>query len=106
MKSLYTAKVMVVSGRNGSAQSNDHKLNVQLAFPQEIGGTGDGTNPEQLIAADDGGYDLSVKLEVSAKGQSREMIEELIAKAKTVCAYSRSTKGLVPSTIIYKSDEP
>jgi osmotically inducible protein OsmC len=47
-KTLYTAKVHVVGGREGSARSSDGRLDVKLAPP---GGRGEGTNPEQLFAA-------------------------------------------------------
>ncbi len=47
-KTLYTANVHVVGGREGSARSADGRLDVKLAPP---GGRGEGTNPEQLFAA-------------------------------------------------------
>ncbi|GAB3642618.1 organic hydroperoxide resistance protein [Spirosoma arcticum] len=50
-KDLYVAEVTTVGGRNGHAQSSDGLLNVDLAFPKEIGGNGGATNPEQLFAA-------------------------------------------------------
>lgn len=51
MKHLYVAEVTTVGGRNGHSQSADNLLNVNLAFPKEIGGNGNATNPEQLFAA-------------------------------------------------------
>lgn len=45
------AQVTTTGGRNGHAQSSDGLLNVDLAFPKEIGGNGGATNPEQLFAA-------------------------------------------------------
>ncbi|GAA3398928.1 organic hydroperoxide resistance protein [Cryptosporangium minutisporangium] len=48
--SLYTA-VATATGRDGRAFSSDDKLDVGLALQKELGGTGDGTNPEQLFAA-------------------------------------------------------
>jgi osmotically inducible protein OsmC len=51
MKSLYTAAVHVTGGRDGQAASSDGRLSVGLAMPREIGGSGGGTNPEQLFAA-------------------------------------------------------
>ncbi len=50
-KILYTAYATSTGGRDGTARSNDGKLNVKLAPPTEMGGNGDGTNPEQLFAA-------------------------------------------------------
>jgi Ohr subfamily peroxiredoxin len=51
MKSLYTAEALTTGdGRNGHARSSDGRLDLQLAIPKEMGGSGDGTNPEQLFA--------------------------------------------------------
>ena len=50
MKVLYTAEATVHGGRGGEAHSSDGKLVVKLSPPTEMGGTGEGTNPEQLFA--------------------------------------------------------
>src|SRR5207302_6296324 len=48
---LYTAEATVTGGRaNGHGHTSDGMLDVQLRSPQEMGGAGDGTNPEQLFA--------------------------------------------------------
>ena len=39
------------SGREGRAVTSDGRLDVTLAAPRELGGSGEGTNPEQLFAA-------------------------------------------------------
>lgn len=44
----YTARVCVLGGREGSARSDDGKLDVKLSRPA---GGGPGTNPEQMFAA-------------------------------------------------------
>ena len=51
MSTLYTAHAHVTGGRDGAAKSDDGKLDVKLAPPKEVGGNGNGTNPEQLFAA-------------------------------------------------------
>lgn len=52
MKTLYTAQALASGdGRDGTARTSDGKLEVSLASPVELGGTGQGTNPEQLFAA-------------------------------------------------------
>ena len=51
MSTLYTAHAHVTGGRDGAAKSDDGKLDVKLAPPKELGGNGNGTNPEQLFAA-------------------------------------------------------
>ncbi|AVH58430.1 MULTISPECIES: organic hydroperoxide resistance protein [Streptomyces] len=51
MDAIYTAVATATHGRDGRAYSSDGKLDVQLAPPVELGGNGQGTNPEQLFAA-------------------------------------------------------
>lgn len=51
MDTLYTAVATATHGRDGRAVSSDGKLDLQLAIPVEMGGSGQGTNPEQLFAA-------------------------------------------------------
>jgi Ohr subfamily peroxiredoxin len=49
---LYTAKATSTGdGRNGHVVSSDQRLDLDLALPPEMGGDGNGTNPEQLFAA-------------------------------------------------------
>ena len=48
-KPVYTAKVYTTGARQaGTARSSDGRLDIRLSTP---GGTGSGTNPEQLFAA-------------------------------------------------------
>jgi osmotically inducible protein OsmC len=50
-KALYTAEAHVTGGRDkGHGASTDGNLDVQLRLPTELGGEGDGTNPEELFA--------------------------------------------------------
>ena len=52
MKALYTAEALATGdGRNGHVRSSDGLLDFDLAIPVAMGGTGGGTNPEQLFAA-------------------------------------------------------
>src|SRR6185295_20002005 len=52
MPIAYTTKATATGGRDGSAKSEDGKLQVKLSVPKELGGPGgDGTNPEQMFAA-------------------------------------------------------
>ncbi|MFD4231846.1 organic hydroperoxide resistance protein [Streptomyces sp. NPDC058545] len=51
MDALYTAVATATHGREGRAVTSDGKLDLQLAIPVEMGGSGQGTNPEQLFAA-------------------------------------------------------
>jgi lipoyl-dependent peroxiredoxin len=47
-KVMYTAKTHTTGGREGVARSSDGHLDIKLSRP---GGSGTGTNPEQLFAA-------------------------------------------------------
>jgi lipoyl-dependent peroxiredoxin len=49
LESLYTAVVEVSGGRQGEARTKTGAA-FKMAFPAELGGRGDGTNPEQLLA--------------------------------------------------------
>jgi Ohr subfamily peroxiredoxin len=50
-KALYTAEAHVTGAReHGHGVSGDGNLDVQLRYPKELGGEGDGTNPEELFA--------------------------------------------------------
>jgi len=48
---LYTAVATAENGRDGRVSSDDGKLDVVVNPPQSMGGSGAGTNPEQLFAA-------------------------------------------------------
>ncbi|MFE6104711.1 organic hydroperoxide resistance protein [Streptomyces laurentii] len=51
MNNLYTAVATATHGRDGRAVVSDGSLDLKLAVPKEMGGSGDGNNPEQLFAA-------------------------------------------------------
>jgi Ohr subfamily peroxiredoxin len=54
---IYSTTVTVTGGTaghgraSGRARSDDGALDLELRMPAELGGDGDGTNPEQLFAA-------------------------------------------------------
>ncbi len=50
-KIVYTASATTTGGRQGHAVSSDGVLDLDLTAPKEMGGSGTGTNPEQLFAA-------------------------------------------------------
>ncbi|MEW1935398.1 organic hydroperoxide resistance protein [Rhodococcus sp. NPDC079359] len=52
MKTIYTAEALATGeGRNGHSRTSDGRLDLDLAIPEAMGGSGNGTNPEQLFAA-------------------------------------------------------
>ena len=69
---LYTAAATVTGGRaNGHGRTTDGLLDVQLRSPKEMGGEGDGTNPEQLFAV---GYAACFESALGVVGR-REHVE-------------------------------
>ena len=50
-KIIYTASATTSGGRQGHTASSDGVLDLDLTAPKELGGSGLGTNPEQLFAA-------------------------------------------------------
>jgi lipoyl-dependent peroxiredoxin len=51
MPPLYSTKVIAKGGRHGLVRSEDGLLDLSLALPKALGGSGGATNPEQLFAA-------------------------------------------------------
>lgn len=52
MHVLYTAEALATGeGRNGHTRTTDGRVDLDLAIPTEMGGNGNGANPEQLFAA-------------------------------------------------------
>ena len=50
-KVIYQAHAKSTGGRDGTARTSDGLLDLKLAVPKEMGGAGNGVNPEQLFAA-------------------------------------------------------
>lgn len=50
-KIMYVAEATAHGGRDGYVTSQDGQIEVRVAMPPELGGDGNGTNPEQLFAA-------------------------------------------------------
>ncbi|KAG8747289.1 hypothetical protein FRC10_001468 [Ceratobasidium sp. 414] len=99
-KTAYTAHATASgAGRNGKTELDDGSMSVDLASPKEMGGSGNGQNPEQLVAknknvklSDDvkikaavsigeasGGFGIGV--EITAIGADAALVRE----AHTVC---------------------
>ncbi|MGW7101560.1 organic hydroperoxide resistance protein [Streptomyces sp. NPDC054838] len=68
----YTAVATAENGRDGRVATNDGKLDVVVNPPKELGGSGAGTNPEQLFAA---GYSACFQgaLGVVAKNENADI---------------------------------
>ncbi|WP_440106496.1 organic hydroperoxide resistance protein [Streptosporangium sp. H16] len=52
MHVLYTAEALATGdGRDGHVRTTDGKIDLRLSVPKELGGMGQGANPEQMFAA-------------------------------------------------------
>ncbi|MFF2994549.1 organic hydroperoxide resistance protein [Streptomyces sp. NPDC057950] len=69
---LYTAVATAHNGRDGRVATDDGRLDVVVNPPRELGGSGAGTNPEQLFAA---GYSACFQgaLGVVARGRNADL---------------------------------
>jgi lipoyl-dependent peroxiredoxin len=66
---IYTAEAHVTGGRaQGHGRTSDGALEVDLRLPEEMGGSGGGTNPEQLFAV---GYAACFESSLGAVGRRR-----------------------------------
>ncbi|WP_435201792.1 organic hydroperoxide resistance protein [Janibacter sp. GS2] len=140
MKTLYTAEALATgAGRDGHGRSADGRLDLDLAVPTDMGGSGEGTNPEQLFAVgyaacfhsalqlvakeskadtsdsavgsrvhigptDDGGFQLSVELEVTLPNVEGDAAQQLADRAHEVCPYSNATRGNIDVTVTVTKD--
>ncbi|MDX3529610.1 organic hydroperoxide resistance protein [Streptomyces sp. ID05-39B] len=50
-KIMYVAEATAHGGRDGYVTSQDGQIELKVAMPPQLGGDGNGTNPEQLFAA-------------------------------------------------------
>jgi lipoyl-dependent peroxiredoxin len=101
MNVVYSTTVSSVGGRDGTIRSDDGMLDLKVALPHSLGGTGGATNPEQLFAA---GYAACFANAVmhATRNQSHEVAEqdiEVIAEVDLE-ACSDGSLGLALSLIV------
>lgn len=84
--SIYTAHVRVTGGRdNGRGRTLDGMLDLPLRLPKELGGTGDGANPEQLFAIGYAGCFEAVTIVAAQRlGIPREQIADVSIDARVM----------------------
>src|ERR1700743_2977468 len=100
---LYTAEaVSSGDGRNGHVVSSDGKLDFDLAFPPERGGSGAGTNPEQLFAA---GYAACFHSALRlVAGRQRAALGDSTVTAQVGIGPEGEAFGLVVTLVIHVPD--
>lgn len=78
MDVLYTAEALSTGeGRNGHVRSTDGRIDLEMAVPAGMGGSGLGSNPEQLFAA---GYAACFHsaLHAVARGQKVKLVDSTV----------------------------
>ena len=116
----YTTKATSKGGREGRAHLDGGALALSMAFPKELGGAGDGHNPEQLFALgrkhgidpakavvgvqvtldkDEISFALKVDITLSVPGADKAAVKALLEESLQICPYSRATRGNVPVTL-------
>ena len=83
----YVTKATTKGGRNGRAMLDDGGLALAMAAPKEIGGAGDGHNPEQLFAL---GYSSCFGQALLVLGKKHGVDAQA---AKVTCEVTLSTDG-------------
>jgi osmotically inducible protein OsmC len=83
MTAIYIATaVSTGTGRDGHVETSDGRVSLDLAYPKEIGGTGAGSNPEQLVAM---GYAACFSSALSAVARRRRIT---LSSAEVTCSVS------------------
>jgi Ohr subfamily peroxiredoxin len=83
MNPLYTAQARVHGGRElGHGRSSDGRVDVALRQPVELGGDGDGANPEQLFAI---GYAACFSSSLALVARRRRItVDDVVVDAKVM----------------------
>ena len=91
-KILYSTRATATGGRDGKARTDDGSFEVTLAAPKELGGNGQGNNPEQLFAAGYAACFLGALKFVSTQGKHARLPTDARVSA-TVGIGPRADKG-------------
>lgn len=90
---LYSTSATATGGRDGRAATADGALDVALAVPVEMGGSGKGNNPEQLFAAGYAACFLSAMKFVSTQNKDLARVPADATITATVSIGSRAEGG-------------
>jgi len=89
---LYRTTAVATGGRDGRVATTDGALELALGMPKELGGGGQGNNPEQLFAAGYAACFLSA-LKLAASQQGRAQAAANATLKATVGIGPRSDRG-------------
>ena len=89
----YTTTATATGGRDGRAATRDGALDVKLGVPKEMGGNGQGNNPEQLFAAGYSACFLGAIKAVASKDKDGPKVPNEATVTATVGIGPRSEGG-------------
>jgi len=106
MEALYTAIAHATGGgRNGHVLSEDNRIDMDVRTPKEMGGSGEGTNPEQLFAA---GYSACFLNAVLGVGRRMKLdtTDAAVSASISIGKISEFAFGLSGELVIYLPNVP
>jgi len=106
MEALYTAIAHATGGgRNGHVLSEDNRIDMDVRTPKEMGGSGEGTNPEQLFAA---GYSACFLNAVLGVGRRMKLdtTDAAVSASISIGKISEFAFGLAGELVIYLPNVP
>lgn len=92
-KILYSTTARATGGRDGKAGTIDGSFSVVLGTPKELGGNGEGNNPEQLFASGYAACFLGAMKFASLQGKALARVPGDTAVEATVGIGPRDDKG-------------
>jgi osmotically inducible protein OsmC len=101
METIYTAIAHASGGgRDGHVLSEDNRIDLDTRPPKEMGGSGEGTNPEQLFAA---GYSACFLSAIHAAGRALggDTTDAQVSASVSIGKLSETAFGLAVELDIY-----
>src|ERR687894_3222067 len=100
MATLYTASATATGdGRSGHTRSSDGVLDLDLAVPKEMGGTGGAhTNPKQLFAA---GYAACFHSALKVVGKGADLSDSAVSASVAIGSLPNGGFGLAGELDVY-----
>lgn len=96
-RELYTTKAINTGGRNGESRLPDGSFSVKVSTPKQLGGPGQGSNPEQLFAL---GYSACFNSALEAKMKEAKVNAQSEVSAEVILNSDPTDNGFKLSVIL------
>ncbi|MGY3779003.1 organic hydroperoxide resistance protein [Isobaculum melis] len=94
---LYQTKAVNTNGRDGESHLADHSFSVRVSTPKQLGGPGQGSNPEQLFAI---GYSACYNSALAHKMKEHQVTGEATVAATVQLLSDSTDKGFKLAVLI------